>query len=251
MNPNPFGSSIDTSLEQGGDRLGGFTVFDSDAYNAKIALAYAGESSGGAKSMTFHFQLEDGREYRETVYVTSGREKGQKNYYEKDGKKNPLPGYTLANDIALCATGKDLLNQTFEERVVKLYNKDAGAEVPTKVQVATSLLGQPVTLAIMKEVVDKNVDNGAGQYVPSGETREQNVIDKAFHTESRRTVSEATGGQPAGFLDKWVEKNKGQVRNKAKGAGGNAGAPGQASRPAPTAGAPAGGGQTKTLFGGG
>lgn len=249
MNPNPFGSNIKTEgLENQGDRLGGFSVLESDVYDGRIKLAYAGESKGGAKSMTFHFELDGGREYRETVYVTSGREKGQKNYYEKDGKQYPMPGFTVANDIALCATGKGLLEQTFEEKVVKLYDRDAGGEVPTKVQAATSLIGQPITLAIMKEKHDKTTEVN-GQYVPTGEFVDKNSIDKAFHTETGLTVSEATANKPAEFKVKWAEKNRGQVRDKSKGAPGTAGAPGQAARPAPTAGAaPA---QTKNLFGGG
>lgn len=250
---NPFGTSLNTEgLETQGDRLGGGGILDSAAYSGVITMAFADESKGGAKSMTFHVKFDNGRDYRETVYVTSGKEKGQKNFYEKDGKKYPMPGFTTANDIALLATGKGLAEQTFEQKVVKIYDFDAKAELPQNKMVATSLIGQPICLGIMKEVVDKNVDSGGGNYVPSGETRETNVIDKVFHATSKQTVSELTQSRDVNakgdFHDKWVEKNAGQVRNKAKGASGTAGAPG-ASRPAPTGGAaPKSGG---SLFGGG
>lgn len=236
---NPFGTLLDTpDLESQGDRLGGGGAVDSDVYGSTINAAFAGESKGGAKSMTFHFKLDNGREYKETVYVTSGKEKGQKNYYERDGKKYPMPGFVTANDIALLATGKDLGSQTFEQKVVKLYDFDAKAEVPQNVMMATSLLGKRVNLGILKEIVDKNVDSGGGVYVPSGETREQNTIDKVFHDPSNQTVSELTKTRDTNavgeFITGWTEKNKGQVRNKAKGAAGTAGTPG---RPAPTGGA--------------
>lgn len=255
MSNNPFGNTLDTQgLEAAGDRLGGGGTVDSDAYGAVITQAYAGESSGGAKSMTFHFKLDNDREFRETVYVTSGKEKGQKNYYERDGKKHPMPGFTTANDIALLATGVGLGEQTFEEKVVKIYDFDAKAELPQKVMVATSLLGKRVKLGILKEVVDKTKKNDStGNYDPTGETREQNVINKVFHDASGQTVSELTQSRDpnaAGeFLGKWLDKNKGHVVNKATGAAGTAGVPGQ-NRPAPTAGtAPAS--APKSLFGGG
>ena len=116
--------------------------------------------------------------------------------------------------------------------------------------------GKPVILGIIKSVVDKNVKNDStGEYEPSGETREENTIEKVFHHPSKVTVVEAREAQKAGrdaeatFYDKWVEKNKGVTRNKAKGASGNGGNSGR-----PGGGAPqAGGGQqkkTNSLFGG-
>lgn len=248
---NPFGNTLSQEgLESQGDRLGGGGVVDSDAYGATITAAYAGQSKGGANSMTFHFKLDNGRDLRETTYVTSGKEKGQKNYYERDGKKYPMPGFVTANDIALLATGKGLDEQIFEEKIIKLYDFDAKAEVPTKVMMATSLIGLPIKLGVMKEVVDKTTDSGGGVYVPTGETREQNVIDKVFHAKSGQTVSELTQSRnestPGEFIGKWTDKNAGNVRNKAKGASGTTGAPG--GRPAPTGGAAAA--PSKGLFGG-
>ncbi len=248
MNSNPFGDSLQTEgLEETKDTLGGFSVLDSDVYGAEIVLAYAGEAASKAKSMTFHFKLDNGQEYRETIYVTSGQAKGCKNYYERDGKKIPLPGYVVANDIALLASGHSLGDQDFEEKVVKLYDFDAKGEVPTKVSVATSLLGKRVKLGILKQIEDKNVKDANGNYVPSGETRETNAIDKVFHDDTNRTVSEIIAKQDeATFQEKWVNRNQGQVRDRSKGAsGGKSGAPGSSGG--------AGGGSapkaTKSLFG--
>lgn len=240
---NPFGKLSQDGLEKTGDVLGGGGTVESGVYSGTIKLAYAGKSAGGAQSLTVHVDI-GGREHRETIYVTS---KLGNNYYEKDNKKIPLPGFTTANDLALLSTGQALSEQDIEERVVKLYDFDAKAELPTKVQAVVSLHGKEIKLGILKQIVDKNQKNDAGDYVPTGETREENVIDKVFHAETGKTVSEFVNKiAEAEFLPKWEEKNKGNTRNKAKGAAGKTGAPGRA----PSAGgsAPAAG-SSKSLFG--
>ncbi|WP_199097255.1 hypothetical protein [Dyella sp. ASV21] len=244
-NNNPFGGLKSEGLEAARDVLGGGGAMDSGLYTGTIKLAYAGKSSGGAHSMTVVVDLE-GREYRETLYVTN--KQGQ-NYYEKAGKKNPLPGFTTANDLALLSTGVPLNEQEIEERVVKLYDFDAKAEVPTKVQAVVSMHGKPITLGILKQIVDKNVKNEAtNTYVPSGETREENIIDKVFHAETGKTVSEFTlKVENAEFQGKWGAKNKGVTRDRSTGKAGKVGAPGQKA-----ANDAIGGGQkqaSKSLFG--
>ena len=99
MNPNnnAFGDLNTDGLEQSRDTLGGGGAVESDSYTGKIKLAYAGASQGGARFLAVHIDL-DGREYRETLYVTN--KQGQ-NFYEKGGKKIPLPGFTVARGIDL------------------------------------------------------------------------------------------------------------------------------------------------------
>lgn len=242
-NNNPFGGMSTEGLEASRDVLGGgFGAVDSDVYAGTIKLAYAGKSQGGAHSLTVHVDL-GGREYRETLYVTN--KQGENFYKNKDGKKSPLPGFTTANDLALLSTGVALNEQEVEERVVKLYDFDAKAEVPTKVQAVVSMHGKPITLGILKQIVDKNVKDGNGNYVPSGETREENTIDKVFHTDTGKTVSEFTAKveQPE-FMGKWADKNKGTVRDRTTAKVGKVGAPGQQAANSASHKAPA-----KSLFG--
>ena len=116
-----------------------------------------------------------------------------------------------------------------------MYDFDLKKEVPTKVQVLMELDGKPITLGVIKEVVDKNTKNDAGVYVPSGETREQNEIDKVFNTETGLTVAEILADvDEAVFKGQWAEKNTGKTRNKAKGGAATA--------------APAAAGPKKVLF---
>ena len=51
--------------------------------------------------------------------------------------------------------------------------------------------------------------------MPTAETREINVTDKVYHPEQKLTVAEARQGQTeAKFWDSWLERNKGQTRDK-------------------------------------
>ena len=113
------------------------------------------------------------------------------------------------------------------------------------------LIGQPLFLGIVQQTVDKNQKNeSTGEYEPTGETRDENVIEKVFHDPSKMTVVEARQGstEPV-FFEKWLSKNKGNIRNKAKGADGKGGA--QSGRPGGGAPQSGNGGQKKTssLFG--
>ena len=225
-----FGNLGTDNTEAVEDRLGGFSAKDTDIYTGKIKLAYATESSGGARGVTLIVAGGDfgDQEYRETIYVTSGKAKGQTNTYEKDGKKYLLPGYITMDHICLATVGTPLNEIGHEEKTVKVYDAEAGKEVPKSVPVLTPLLGQDITLAIVKNLENKSVKQG-DKYVPTNDTRETNNIDKVFNTETKMTVSEArAGSETAEFHDKWLERNKGKTRDKTEkvaGQGGNAGGP--------------------------
>lgn len=226
------------------DTLGGsFDPKPSAAYDAVITMAYAGKSSrSNAQSITVHATI-DGAEFKETIWVTNG--KGENFYLSKDGKntKNPLPGFTTVDDLCLLATGSPLAEQSTEEKAVKIYDYEARKEVPKQVQVLVDLLGKEVKLGVLREIVDKTKQADSGQYLPTGETRTQNVINKVFHGETGRTVNEYRHeiAEPD-FLAAWKLRNDGKDRNRAKGIAANgAGASG--------AGRPAGAAPAKKLFG--
>lgn len=206
-----FSNLSNAGLEESKDTLGGFQLFDTNIYTATVKLAYAGESVGGAMSVTFLFDI-DGKEHRETFYVTNRQ---KQNYYTTNGKKYPLPGYTIVDDICVIASGKPLAEQETEPKMVKIYNAMAKEEVPTQVPVLVDLLGNKVALGIFKQIENKNAKNASGEYEPTEETRELNVVDKVFHPEVKLTVVEAKSGKTEpNFWNKWLEKNKDTVRNR-------------------------------------
>ena len=244
-----FGNLTNEGLEETTDRLGGFQIRATDIYPATIKAAYAGQSDGGARNVTIVVELPDG-EYSETIYVTN--KKGENWFLNQNdkSKKVPLPGFTTIDDICLVTTGKPLAEQDSEEKVVKIYDFDERKELPKAVPMLVDLIGQTLFLGIVQQTVDKNQKNeSTGEYEPTGETRDENVIEKVFHDPTKMTVVEARQGatEPV-FFEKWLSKNKGIVRNKAKGADGKGTQSGRPGGGAPQSGA---GGQKKTssLFG--
>lgn len=248
---NLFSNLKTDGLEEPSDRLGGFGPVDTAIYTGPIKMAYAGQSAGGAQSVTLLIDHQ-GKEYRETVYITNRQ---GENFYlnpQDKTKKVPLPGFTTIDNICLVTTGKPLCEQDPEEKVVNVWDADAKKELPKSVPVITSLLGQVVSLGIVKQLENKSVKQG-NEYVATAETRESNFIDVVFHTETKMTVAEARDGAETGkFWGKWEAKNKDQIRDKRTikdGVGGAAGAPGskhQAGPPVAGGAAPA----RKSLFGG-
>lgn len=218
--------ATDDSIANEKDSIGGGGVLESGLYPATVTLAYVTKSQGGATGLVLKAKTSQGRDINQTLWMTSGTAKGAKNFYEKDGVKNYLPGFIAANALALLAVGKDISQLDTETKVVNVYSFEAKAEIPTKVEMIMDLVGKEIIIGLIKQTVDKNVKNDAGLYVASGETREENEIDKFFRASDRMTTAEvrAAANDPV-FYDIWETKWTGQVRNKAKGASGTAGAP--------------------------
>lgn len=211
------GLKRDESIEQPKDTLGGgFTVLETDVYPAVVKMAYAGKSRGGAQSVTIEFQLPDERTHKETFYVTSGDAKGNKNYYESNGTRRYLPGFVTVDELCAVATGHLLADQETATKIVKEYDFDAGGEIDKEVPALTDLIGKKVKLAIRKvvEFKRKEID---GKWVDVDETREKNEVDKAFN-EDGFTVNELMNkAEEAEFIDAWIEKNQGKVKDLTKG----------------------------------
>jgi len=232
---NIFGGLTNDGLEEAQDRLGGFKVLESGPYTGTIKAAYAGKSSrSNAQSVTLIVDTKDAGEYRETFWITNGQ--GQ-NFYTKENKKNPLPGFTVVDDLCLVTTQAPLSAQPTEDKVMNVYDPDAKKEVPKSVPMLVNLLGKEVTLGILKELRNKQAKNNAGVYEDTVDTREENVTDKIFHYPSNLTVVEARKQiQTPAFYGSWVEKNKGQTRDRrsikdgvGNGQSGRAGAPPKAT----------------------
>lgn len=210
---------------------GGYTPLESGIYPAKIKSIYITTSKRNAMAANVIADI-DGKEYREQLWITNSE--GKPYYVSKQsGEKIALPGYTILNDICLCTTGKELKEIDAEPRTFKIYDMEAKKELPKEVPTIIELQDAVVDLGIIHEIVDKTVKNANGAYVPSGETREQNVIAKVFHSGTHKTVNEAREGKTeAEFYNKWLEKNKGVTRNRAKGKSADAGTAGAPQKPA-------------------
>lgn len=260
-----FGNLTTQGLEENQDRAGGsYSALETDLYTGKIKVAYAGQSSGGARNVTLIIAGMGGQEYRETVYVTDRNGKNfflSKDAKNDDGtpKKIALPGFTVIDDICQVCTDKPLAEQNGEDKIVNIWDYEAKKELPKSVPVLVDLIGKDVLLAVKKSIVNVNEKNGAGEYVPTDKERDENTIEKVFHPTARCTVVEAkkaaAEGKPveAAFIDVWLEKNKGRTHDKRSNKGGN-GQSGQARTSAANSGGPPQGGNgsatRKSLFGG-
>lgn len=222
--------ATDSSIQGEKDSLGGSLV-DSGLYDLEIKLAYLTIADSGAMAMNIVVD-NAGRESRYQFYMTSGTEKGCKNYYvNKSGDKAYLPGFLMANSLSLLTVGKEIADLEPEDKTIKLYNKEAQAEIPTSVKMWMELIGQKITAGILKQVVDKTSQNPTTKkYEPTGETREENEIVKFFRHDDGLTVPEIEAGETeAKFKEAWDAKYTGTVRNKAKGTGVKSGSPSGAS----------------------
>ena len=226
----------DESIANEKDSVGGGGVLESNIYPAKVTLAYVTKSNGGAIGLVFAAKTTEGRDIKQTLWMTSGTEKGCKNYYEKDGQKNYLPGFLAANALALLTTGKEISELETETKVVNAYNSDAKAEVPTKVEMVMDLLGKDILIGLIKQTVNKTKkDEVTGVYLPTGETRDENEIDKFFRASDRKTTAEIRAQvEEAKFADTWLEKWQGKVKDKSSKTAAT-GAPGAPRAAAPAA----------------
>jgi hypothetical protein len=187
-------------------------------------MAYITKSAGGAMGLVLTLATADKKEIRQTLWMTSGTAKGAKNYYEKDGEKHFLPGFNHANALCLLTVGKEVSAMETETKVVKVYSPESKAEVPTKVDALTDLLGKSILVGLIKQTVDKTKKNDAGAYEATGETRDENEIDKLFRESDRMTTAEIRAqATEAAFADTWEAKWSGKTKNKAKGVAANAG----------------------------
>lgn len=200
---------------------GGFRPFESNVYNFEIEYAFLDISKSEAKCVKLHCKSDDGRRFRQDIYFTSGKAKGCKSTYvdKHDGTLKLLPGYELVNDLCLLAARKNLvkLAPQIQKKTIQLYDFEAKAEVPTDVQMMMPLVGKKITACIQQQIVDKNVENSSGNYVPSGYTRLQSEIVKFLNFKDGRTVGEIQKKEEGTYLAKWLKLNEEQVSDRSKG----------------------------------
>jgi len=208
--------SLPTNVEATSiERTGGF-VWESGVYQTNIKLAYLDQSKGGAVSFTVVLENSSGSELKESFWIKSGNAKGNKTYYEKNGKAYPLPGYSTANSLCIAATGKLLPEclEKVEKKTIKIYDYEEKKELPKERPVVTSVLGKTIQVAVSQLLEDKTSKGDDGNYHPTGESRSTNEC-KFFGNATGMSSEEITSkAEKAVALDKWAKSNTGKVINK-------------------------------------
>jgi hypothetical protein len=121
-------SGVDENMLQEGEELqkkfdeanDGFK--EGEIHDVQIRLAYLGDYDSGAKYFAIEFEKENGQRDNIRETITSGDEKGNKAYYEKDGKKYPLPGINKINSI-LKTVGTNILEIKPTDTVIEIFGK--------------------------------------------------------------------------------------------------------------------------------
>jgi hypothetical protein len=191
-------------------------VQDSGVYSVRLEYAYLEESKGGALGLKCEFVgMENPKlKFRQTFWLTSGKAKGQKNYYTtKEGKKRLLPDMRRINDLAIVAANKPLSELEPQKKVISLWNFEAGANKNTKVNMISELVGIEFLAGIYRTVENRREEVN-GQWQPVADRREFNEADKFFNSEGF-TAMEITGKKdtPKAILD-WKKKWEGVVNDK-------------------------------------
>lgn len=226
--------SNDSSIQNETDSLGGGGAVESGLYDLTIKNAYVKIADSEAMGVTLVLvDPQTKKELRFTEYVTSGKDKGCKNFYEKDGEKHYLPGYNNINAVCLLTVGKELNEMDTENKLVPQWDKEAKKETPQKAEVLVDLIGQDITIGILKNLENKtkwNAETKTREVL--ADTTTTNTIDKIFRTSDRMTVAEvrAEAEEPKFYTD-WGNKNTGNTRDRTKKP--TAGAPRGATAGAP------------------
>jgi len=199
------------------ESTGGGFIWESGVYDATVKMVYINQTASEAKWFNVILEKNSGNfsELRENFCIKSGKAKGNKTYYTKEGKDYPLPGYSIANSMCIAVTGESLPKciESAEKKQVNVWNPELKKEVPAERPVIMSLVGKPIKVAVHQVIEDKTAKNDKGEYVPTGVSRTVNQC-KFFGNAEGKTAEEIEKGEPAARFDKWAQKNTGTVINK-------------------------------------
>lgn len=202
-------------IEAPKDTLGGGSYTrPSDIYLAVVKVAHAFTTDKGAQGITVEFQLQDESTYKETFYVSN---RNGQNFSEKNGKTFYMQGFVTVDELCALATEKYLADQETADKLIKVYDYDAGGETEKEMPVLVELTGKKVYLAIQEVKQFKKVKQADNSWVETEETQNVNQISKVFN-QDKFTVNELMdqADEPE-FFDKWKEKYEGEVYDKTKG----------------------------------
>ena len=194
---------------------GGGFAWESGVHDTTIKMVYLNQAASEAQSFNIILENSEGRELRESFWIRSGKTKGKKVYYDKDGKQFPLPGYSLANSLCIAATGESLAKciSSAEKKTINVWNSELKKEMPTERPVIMCLVNKPVKVAVHQVVEDKVAKGTNGQYEPTGQSRTVNNC-KFFGNADGKTAEEITKNEEATMFDRWAAKNTGTVIDK-------------------------------------
>lgn len=212
------------------DIVGGGGAWDSNVYQLEVVNAYLHTSDEGAQALALEVKTPEGRTQKQMHYVTT---KSGDNYYtdSKDNKKH-LPGFLIANALAILASEGEAEIDEFdtEDRIIQVWDSNAGAEVNKTVPVFYDLIGLEFQGGIIKVSKPKSVKQNDNTYKDDPEQIvEINEMDKVFSIDGFTTLELMNETDEPKFIEQWLKRWEGKVKTvkpkeAAKTRGGRTGA---------------------------
>ena len=228
---NIFEIAADVEVSEVKDTLGGFQCHETGLYAGVLKTAYIDRFASGSVYINAVFELTDdkGTTFKHTERETIWSANTQGNFYidKKTGKKKLLIGFSKMDNLFKLLSGKSMqelsVSGGVENKVHKVYNKEASKEMPTELATFTAITESPVCVALVKQIENKQTKQG-NAWVDSAETREVNFVDRIFNGD-RKTLLEVQNSTPAAFADEWLKANEGKTRDKSKKVAAQSGMP--------------------------
>lgn len=200
-------------VEQEKDVVGGGGAWESNLYPLEIINAYLHTSDEGAQALMLEVKDENGRSQKQSHYVTT--KTGDCFYTDGKDKKHYLPGYLIANALAMLASEgeAEITDLDTEDRIIKVWDSSKGAEVNKKVPVFYDLIGLEFVGGIIKITKPKSSKGADGKYVDDPkETIDVNEMDKVFNTDGFTTLELLNGADEPLFQEKWLARWEGKTK---------------------------------------
>lgn len=195
------------NLEEDKDTVNGgsYSTLETDVYDAIVELAYKGKSSGGAEFVNVSLDI-NGQKISETIYITSGNDKGNKIISFK---------YHIVDSLVFIATKGDKRinssNLKFEPKVIEIWDSSEGKKVNKEVETISELTNKNIKVCIQK--IRKNKYKNKQSI---NEPIEINTIFKFLSPKNNKTLSEILEKREATFHDDWLAQHKGITKDEYK-----------------------------------
>lgn len=210
------------------------STLESGIYPVKISMAYLDESATGAWCVKLTLKDSEFEIFEQTfsLYVTSGKAKGCKNYYEdRDGNRRKLPSLALMDQITQVTLGKNLGELEPEQKIIQVWDMETKGKVDAKKYVYMELIGKEFQAGILKIEDNKRVKTDSG-WESSNEKRIFNDLDKAFNSDGLTVAEIRSGDMSPAFIHDYAKKYTGVTVNKFKSVGENPKIPPKPGKPA-------------------
>lgn len=198
---------VDSEAVEAEEKVGGESKFinKTGEYDMIIKYAYGVQSmSSNAVGVYIKFVDEDGRELNETIYISYRDGKTFK--IDENGNKREHFGFTRIKRMNEIITGKAEMPRT-EKKLIPVWNRELGKEVPTEKDVLVDWIGQPVTLLLKAVKKYKQARMDDGSYADTDKVITEMKIDHVLDPFTKKTAAETRNGSDAILVKEWHEKN--------------------------------------------